>query len=110
MKLATSDGCDATRYPGFDELYEKLKTPLVKDDVRRYVRLELRRKASDLRGREFLRDFQEDPQLQRAIYDAAKMLNVDLSTLAEYSTFASKVPQPEKEKDAEGKEIGAAAK
>jgi len=106
VKLATSDGGDITRYPDFDKLYEDLKTPLVKDDVRRYVRLELRRKASDVRAREYLYDFQEDLQLQRAIYDAAKLLNVDLSTLAEYSTFSAKVPQPEKEKDAEGKEIG----
>lgn len=106
MTLATSDGYETSRYPGFDELYEKLKTPLSKDDVRRFVRIELRRKASDLRGREFLSDFQEDPQLQRAIFTAAKMISLELGAIAEYAAFASKVPQPEKEKDAEGKEIG----
>jgi carboxyl-terminal processing protease len=105
MQLAVSDGFDSSRYPGFDELYAKLKTPLVKDDVRRYVRLELRKKASDVRGREFLHDFQEDPQLQRAIFDAVKMLNLDFSAIAEYAAFASRIPQPEKEKE-EGKEIG----
>src|SRR4029077_12233181 len=80
-QLAASDGFDSSRYPGFDELYGKLKTPLVKDDVRRYVRLELRRKASDLRGREFLHDFQEDAQLQRAIFDAVKLLNGDFGSI-----------------------------
>jgi C-terminal peptidase prc len=106
LGLAASDGYDSSRYPGFDDLYEKLKTPLVKDDVRRYVRSELRRKASDVRGREFLSDFQEDPQLQRAIYNAARMISVELAAIAEYAAFASKLPQPEKEKDPEGKEIG----
>jgi hypothetical protein len=108
LKLAVSDGGDPSRYPGLDELYEKLKTPLVKDDVRRFVRLELRRRASDIRGREYLNDFQEDLQLQRAIYNAAKMIGFDLGGIAEYATFSEKVPQPEKEKDADGKEIGAA--
>jgi carboxyl-terminal processing protease len=108
MQLAVSDHGDPSRYPGFDELYDKLKTPLSKDDVRRFVRLELRRRASDARGREYLSDFQEDFQLQRAIFNAAKALGVELGAIAEFATFADKIPQPEKEKDADGKEIGAA--
>jgi carboxyl-terminal processing protease len=106
MALSIGDGGEPSRYPGFDELYEKLKTPLGKDDVRRVLRLELRKKAADVRGSEFLSDFQEDPQLQRAIFQAAKLLNVELAAILEYAAFSSKVPEPEKEKDAEGKEIG----
>lgn len=106
--LAVTDGRDPAKYPGFDAWYEKLKTPLAKEDVRRLLRVEVRRRASDLRGSRYLSDYQEDPQLQRAIYLAAKAAGVDVKNVPEYATFADKVPQPEKEKGADGKEIGAA--
>jgi C-terminal peptidase prc len=107
-KLAVSDGRDASRYPGFDAMYEGLKTPLSKDDVRRLLRVEIRRRASDLRGRRFLNDYEEDRQLQRAIYTAAKATGVDLKSIPAYESFADDVPKPEPKKTADGKEIGVA--
>lgn len=110
MKLAVSDGRDPSRYPGFDDLYAKLKTPLAKDDVRRLLRIEVRKRAGDLRGRRFLNDFEEDLQLQRAIADALKAVGSDVKSYPEYASFADRVPEPEKEKGSDGKEIGAAGR
>ncbi len=107
-ELAVNDGMDPTRYPGFDDLAKELNSPLGKDDVRRYLRAEVRKKAADMRGREFVADFQEDLQLQRAIFRSAQAIGIDLKAIADYGHFAEKVPQPEKEKDAEGKELGTA--
>ena len=96
--LAVNDDRDPSKYPGFDDLYTRLKTPLSKEDVRRLLRPEVRRRASDLRGRRFLNDFLEDLQLQRAIYTAAKSVGLDIKTVPEYASFANSVPEPEKEK------------
>ncbi|HYC79189.1 MAG TPA: S41 family peptidase, partial [Planctomycetota bacterium] len=105
--LAVSDAGDLSRYPGFDPFYDDLKTPLAKDDVRRLVRAEVRKRAADLRGRRYLSDFMEDLQLQRALYLAVKATGGDLKDIPEYASFADKVPQPEPEKP-EGKVLGAA--
>jgi C-terminal peptidase prc len=105
--LAVNDDRDPAKYPGFDELYARLKTPLSKEDVRRLLRPEVRRRASDLRGRRFLNDFLEDLQLQRAIYTAGKAVGLDLKSVPEYSSFAGAVPEPAKEKDPAAKESAA---
>ena len=39
-----------SRYPGFDEFYQGLDTHLTEDDVRRWLRYEVRDQVSDLRG------------------------------------------------------------
>ena len=71
-QLAEGDDGDPQRYPGFDTFYESLDTKLSKDDVRRWLRYEVRDQISDLRGAVYpgqraLGDAQEDAQLQEAI-------------------------------------------
>ena len=67
-QLAETDLDDTSVYPGFDELYNRLATPLSPQDVRFLVRAEVRRRVQDDRGAAFPDgDFQEDPQLQEAI-------------------------------------------
>ncbi len=96
---AVTDQFDTARYPDFDELLKSLSSPLPKDDVRWLLRREMRRKAQDLRGRELVADFQEDPQVQRAIADVLAKGGVEIKSIPEYSIFADKIPQPEKPKD-----------
>lgn len=92
--LAQADGNDPNAYPGFDELFTKLATPLPKNDVRRMIRAEMRRHASDLRGKEWVADLQEDPQLQRAIYKVLERAGSKLEEVPEYSFLAGRIPQP----------------
>ena len=96
LALAETDAEKTSSYPGFEELYASLDTPLSRDDVRLFLRDEIRRRAADVRGREFLADFQEDPQLQRAIFDALEALGGGLSDVPAYSVFKDRVPEPEK--------------
>ena len=80
-------------------LLEKLETPLSKEDVRRILRREIRRQASDLRGKELTADFLEDQQLQRALWHVLKMSNVEMGSVPEYAPVAKTLPQPTKEED-----------
>ena len=70
--LAEGDDGDPQKYPGFDAFYKELDTKLSEDDVRRWLRYEVRDQVSDLRGAVYpgnraLGDAQEDAQLQEAI-------------------------------------------
>ncbi|MDP6930779.1 MAG: S41 family peptidase, partial [Planctomycetota bacterium] len=71
-EIAHGDGGDWKRYPDFEELYEGLDTQLTRDDIRRWLRYEIRDQIADLRGKAFagnraLGDHQEDGQLQAAV-------------------------------------------
>jgi len=96
-RLASFDGYDWTRYPDFDSFYKSLDTRLDRNDVRRWVRIFVRRRVMDYRGREFVGlyfngDFQEDRQLQRAILEILKRVRpaVSADAIEEYQTFPSK--------------------
>jgi C-terminal peptidase prc len=66
--LSLNDKKRADLYPGFDALFGELHTTLSRDDVRRVLRYEVRRRVQDDRGAAFpLGDFVEDVQLQKAI-------------------------------------------
>jgi C-terminal peptidase prc len=66
--LALNDQKRADLYPGFEELLQSLETSLPREDVRRWLRYEVRRRVQDDRGAAFpLGDFVEDVQLQKAI-------------------------------------------
>lgn len=101
-KLVVTDNQDAASYPGFDDLYKDLATPLTKNDVRIYLRARLRRAWANKVGRPLVQDFQEDPQLQRAIFEVLQKSQGDLKTIPEYSLFHEKVPQPEPESKEDG--------
>jgi hypothetical protein len=74
-------------YPGFDEFYGALKTPLSPDDVRQLVRAEIRRRVQDARGQEFPQgDFVEDLQLQEAIRQGLSRVGQSTADFDEYKS------------------------
>jgi hypothetical protein len=86
-QLAEGDDGDPQRYPGFDAFYEGLDTKLSEDDVRRWLRYEVRDQVSDLRGAVYpgnraLGDAQEDAQLQEAIRVLMKERGADIRDIA----------------------------
>ncbi len=89
LQIAEGDQGDAARYPEFDAFYQSLDTHLTKDDVRRWLRYEIRDAVSDLRGKTYpggraLGDPQEDAQLQEASRQLLQRLGTDIRTLDEY--------------------------
>ncbi len=98
-RLVVTDNRDWKQYPGFEELHKSLNTPLTKDDVRIYLRLRLRRAWANYDGRPMINDYQEDLQLQRAIYESLAQRKQKVSEFKEYGSFADKIPQPVKEED-----------
>ncbi|MFT7670673.1 MAG: carboxyl-terminal processing protease [Planctomycetota bacterium] len=89
VQLAYTDGKDPDRYPGFDEFYSGLNSPLSREDVRFMLRSEIRRLAQDARGSSFPRgDFEEDVQLQKAIDVSLEKLGKKSDDIPEYrATF-----------------------
>ncbi len=88
-ELAEGDGGDPTRYPDFAAFYAGLDTKLSEDDVRRWVRYEVRDQVSDLRGAVYpgqraLGDPQEDAQLQEAVRTLLGKLGTDIRDVAAY--------------------------
>jgi hypothetical protein len=84
-KLAENDQHDCKRYPDFDEFMAALGTPLASDDVRYLVRMEVRKRVQDLRGKEFpAGDFVEDVQLQEAIRVVLNKLGKSPTDIEDY--------------------------
>jgi C-terminal peptidase prc len=101
MRLAESDGGGPAAYPGFEEWYASLQTPLVREDVWRVLRARLRVKASDVLGRPLLADFESDGQLQRGILRVLEEAKVDPRSVPAYLPFAErKFPPPKEDEDA----------
>jgi C-terminal peptidase prc len=91
--LADDDGKDAQRYPDFDALKAQLGTHLPDDTLRKLLRVAVRDRVQDDRGRlfvgiNFLGDWQEDTQLQDAIRSVADKASVDLTGIQSYRFFA----------------------
>lgn len=89
LELAQGDDGDTSRYPDFESFYQGLDTMLSKEDVRRWIRYEVRDQVADLRGKGFpgqrtLGDFQEDAQLQEAARQMLDATGVDIRTVAEF--------------------------
>ena len=88
--FAEGDLWDPSKYPGFEELYISLGTPLPKSDVRYALRTLVRRHLEDEKGEEFASDFHEDAQLQRALLEALVRSGRDPSQIPEYRGIAEK--------------------
>lgn len=89
QQLAEGDEGDCARYPEFDAFYTGLDTKLSKDDVRRWLRYEVRDQISDLRGAVYpgqraLGDPQEDAQLQEAVRTLLQKTGKDIRDIAAY--------------------------
>jgi carboxyl-terminal processing protease len=98
-QLAEGDDGDPGRYPGFAEFYGSLDTKLTEDDVRRWLRYEVRDQISDLRGAVYpgqraLGDPQEDAQLQEAIRTLLEKDGRDIRDIAAFKNVL-KIKFPE---------------
>ncbi|MCB9833732.1 MAG: S41 family peptidase [Planctomycetes bacterium] len=98
-RLVVTDDKDPNEYPGFDELYKSLETPLSRDDVRIYLRARLRREWANHTGRPMIDDFQEDLQLQRAIHESLRQRGASVADVPEYKLFKDHIPEPVPEED-----------
>jgi C-terminal peptidase prc len=86
LQLAAGDRGDWTQYPNFEELFQTLETSLSRDDVRFLLRREVRRRVQDERGAAFpAGDYEEDPQLQKAVQVALEGLGESYLDLPEYA-------------------------
>lgn len=94
QQLAQGDAMSTEKYPDFEKLREELQTPLKADDLRRLLRAQMRRAAADLRGREFIADFQEDRQLQRAVHTALMRIGLSVAGVENYAFLKDNIPQP----------------
>ncbi|MCA8959591.1 MAG: HEAT repeat domain-containing protein [Planctomycetes bacterium] len=85
------DGGRTDAYPDFGEFFGKLNTEHADpDDIRRAVRLKIRRIVQDRRGKEFACDYPEDVQLQRAIAVILEKMGATGEEIAEYRTLLTK--------------------
>ncbi len=94
-RLAGFDGYDPAAYPDFEAFYKGLDTRLSRDDIRVWLRIYVRRKVMDIRGREFIGKFikgdpQADRQLQRAILEVLEAVEPG-ADIPEYRTFPERV-------------------
>lgn len=90
LELAKFDNSDSSKYPGFDEWYASMKVKTDKDNARLMLRQWIRMIGADELNAEWACDLDEDTQLQRAVFEAAKQLNEDVSKEARYAKFAEK--------------------
>ena len=113
-ELAEGDGGDPKRYPEFATFYGELDTKLSEDDVRRWLRYEVRDQISDLRGAVYpgqraLGDPQEDAQLQEAVRTILGKLGQDIRQIAAYQNVL-KIPFDAPTAGGDGKDKKQAAK
>ena len=96
-ELAEGDNFETDRYPEFETYFKSLETHLSRQDIRKWIRLEVRRKVQDDRspprpfpGFGFFGDYQEDSQLQAAILEALKRSERNAHDIMAYTYFADK--------------------
>ncbi|MFK5955817.1 MAG: S41 family peptidase [Planctomycetota bacterium] len=95
VKLAINDNHDTALYPGWDEFYKSLETELDQQEVRRWVRRQLRGVVSDARGKVFpgngfAGDYVEDPQLREAIRAVLEHTTLVYDAIPEYADLIAK--------------------
>lgn len=89
QQLAENDQGSTAQYPDFAAWYATLETKASQDDVRRWLREHLRQYVAEDRGREYACDYVEDIQLQRAILESLKSLEMNAKDFPEYQNFAN---------------------
>jgi len=87
VKLAVEES-DIKHYPNFDAWFLGLKTTLSQEKVLRELRLKVRVRAGEERGRYFLADWYSDKYLQAAVLELAKESDIDLKKVVEYSKLS----------------------
>jgi len=96
-KLAHFDGRDPSAYPDFDALYESLNTRLTKQELRKVLRVRVRRAVANELGGEIHGDLSDDPGLRRAVWEVLRRMNADLSTISEYAKLKANGGGPTKD-------------
>jgi hypothetical protein len=86
-ELAWLDGRDPNRYPDFDAFYASLKTRLSPQEVRRGLRLAVRRRVSIERGDEILGDLSDDNVLREGVREVLRRLGEDPEKIPEYHSL-----------------------
>ena len=86
-ELAWLDGRDPSRYPDFDAFHESLRTRLSKQEIRRGLRIAVRRKVSIERGEEILGDLSDDNVLLAGVREVLRRLGDDPETIPEYHSL-----------------------
>ena len=95
VALAINDNRDVSRYPGWDEFHAGLQTELDAQEVRRWVRRQLRAVVSDARGKVFpgngfAGDYVEDPQLREAIRAVLESTSLTYEAIPEYADLLAR--------------------
>ncbi|MCA8953886.1 MAG: S41 family peptidase, partial [Planctomycetes bacterium] len=108
QRIAEGDDGDPERYPEFDTFYQSLDTKLSKDDVRRWLRYEVRDQVADLRGAVYpgnraLGDPQEDAQLQEAVRTLLLQAGEDIREVSAFKNVLKISFDDEKKSAAAGK-------
>lgn len=91
IRLAKGDGGKTDEYPFFDEFYGGLKTTLSKDDVRKFLRALMRRQVLYKYKLDFFYDLQEDIQIQTAVYELMKKMDMDPEASEAYRAAVAEV-------------------
>lgn len=107
-ELAWLDGRDPSRYPGFDAFYESLRTRLPKQEIRRGLRVAVRRKVSIERGEEILGDLSDDNVLLAGVREVLRRLGEDPETIPEYHSLRVNGTHPEPSDEELGTDRGTA--
>jgi carboxyl-terminal processing protease len=107
-ELAWLDGRDPSRYPDFDAFYESLRTRLPKQEIRRGLRVAVRRKVSIERGEEILGDLSDDNVLLAGVREVLRRLGEDPETIPEYHSLRVNGTHPEPSDEELGTDRGAA--
>lgn len=87
-RLSEWDGNDSSRYPGFDDLLNRIQVrggpARGRELLREALRERLRMRVQDERQQTFACDYQADRQLRAAVREAARAAGVDLSDIEEF--------------------------
>ncbi len=89
-ELVIHDHNDPSRYPGFDALHEEIGSIYNRDLLRDALRQYLRGRLADDRRAHYLADVQQDEQLQRAVYELADKIYIELKMFPAYTALAKK--------------------
>jgi carboxyl-terminal processing protease len=101
-KLADDDGGDPANYPGLAEKLKELKCHLEPEDVRPFVRRELRRLASDDRAKRYVANIEDDRQLRKAALVCLERMKVAAADLpAPYARYATKFAAEDKDRESQ---------
>jgi len=84
-ELARFDARDPSAYPDFDAFYAGLNTRLSRQDVRRALRIEVRRAVSVERGKDIPGDLSDDNVLRRGVWQILGRLGAGPRDVAEYA-------------------------